>query len=57
MKRQQLFMTNPIHRMVFDTVMRYRQLQAALGAIIILDWENMRRLVFSRVTRKWIQFC
>ena len=41
-------MINTTHSMVSDTAMRYRQLRAALGAIIILDWENMRRLVLFR---------
>lgn len=48
MKQEQLFMSNPTHRMLPDTVMRYRQIQAALGAIMILDWEKIRRLGFSQ---------
>lgn len=48
MKEDQLFMNSPTHRMLSDTVMRYRQLQAALGAIMVLDWEKMRRLPFSQ---------
>jgi hypothetical protein len=48
MKRRQLFMTDRTHRMLSDTVMRYRQLQAALGAIMVLDWEKMRRLALSQ---------
>ncbi|HJZ34326.1 MAG TPA: hypothetical protein VKF35_24640 [Hyphomicrobiaceae bacterium] len=41
-------MTDPTHRMLSDTVMRYRQLQAALGAIMVLDWQKMRRLALSQ---------
>ena len=48
MREEQLFMSNPTHRMLPDTVMRYRELEAALGAIMILDWEKMRRLAFSK---------
>ncbi len=48
MREEQLFMRNPTHRMLPDTVMRYRQLEAALGAIMILDWENVRRLAFFK---------
>jgi hypothetical protein len=48
MKQEQLFMSNSTHRMLPDTVMSYRQLQAALGAIMILDWQKIRRLTFSQ---------
>jgi hypothetical protein len=48
MTEEQLFMSNPTHRMLSDTVMRYRQLQASLAAITILDWEKMQGLAFSK---------
>jgi hypothetical protein len=48
MKQEQSFMSNSTDRMLSDTVMRYRQLQAALTAIMVLDWEKMRGLAFTQ---------
>ena len=52
MREEQLFMSNSTHRMLSDTVMRYRQLQAALTAVMVLDWENIRGLAFTQESGK-----
>jgi hypothetical protein len=44
MPERTVYMTAATQRMAADTVTRYRQIEAALGAIAILDWAEVSRL-------------
>lgn len=44
MLERTVYMTAATQRMAADTAMRYRQIEAALGAIAILDWTDVSRL-------------
>jgi hypothetical protein len=44
MTEEKLYMVCSAHRLLADTVMRYRQLRAGLGAIVALDWERIKEI-------------